>query len=166
LCYFSPVIDLGADAADDGEDRLRVKHDPGHVRRETKFEHGAREDHIGARCRASDSPQASAAARLSLLTLSHGGAVRIPSSICFIPACHPAISGGGRSFMSQAYIIEVRSRSAGVVVRQGNAFCFHAATDQFNALHGKTFKSPQRAHQAALAHASAKPILQETDRGT
>lgn len=52
--------------------------------------------------------------------------------------------------MSHAYVIEVQSRSAGIVVRQGHRFYFHAAAEQFIALEGRPFKSPKHAEQAAL----------------
>ncbi len=54
---------------------------------------------------------------------------------------------------SQAYVIEVQSRSAGIVVRQGHRFYFHAAAAQFSALEGRPFKSPRHAEQAALQRA-------------
>jgi len=56
---------------------------------------------------------------------------------------------GGRSiFMSDNYIVEIRSTSlgitvqAGVVVRDGHRFRFYAATRAFNSLEGQLFKSP------------------------
>jgi hypothetical protein len=52
---------------------------------------------------------------------------------------------------SRAYVIEVQSRSAGIVVRQGHRFYFHAAAEPFVVLEGRPFKSPQHAHQAAIA---------------
>ncbi|HEY0329703.1 MAG TPA: hypothetical protein VGC77_11450 [Rhodopseudomonas sp.] len=56
---------------------------------------------------------------------------------------------------SSAFIIEVRSRAAGIVVRDGRYFRFHAATHDFNDLDGRGFRSPSDAHKAALRHASA-----------
>ncbi|MDR3467888.1 MAG: hypothetical protein P4M07_18305 [Xanthobacteraceae bacterium] len=50
----------------------------------------------------------------------------------------------------QAYVIEVQSRSAGIVVRQGHRFYFHAAAEPFVVLEGRPFKSPQHAQQAAI----------------
>jgi len=55
--------------------------------------------------------------------------------------------------VSNAYIIEVRSRPAGIIVRQGHRFYFHAAAEQFTALEGRPFKSAQHAQRAALHHA-------------
>ncbi|MFC0240861.1 hypothetical protein [Rhodopseudomonas telluris] len=51
---------------------------------------------------------------------------------------------------STAYIIEVHSRAAGIVVRDGRGFRFHAATDDFTALDGQDFRSAGDAHKAAL----------------
>lgn len=52
--------------------------------------------------------------------------------------------------MSQAFIIEVNSRAAGIVVRDGRCFRFHAACDTFRGLDGRDFRSPGHAHKAAL----------------
>ena len=57
--------------------------------------------------------------------------------------------------MSENYIIEIRPKNvgitvqAGVVVRDGGGFRFFAATDAFNSLEGKLFKSPKAAERAA-----------------
>jgi hypothetical protein len=57
--------------------------------------------------------------------------------------------------MSDNYIIEIRPKSvgitvqAGLVVRDGRRFRFFAATDAFNSLEGKLFKSPNAAEHAA-----------------
>jgi hypothetical protein len=56
--------------------------------------------------------------------------------------------------MSSAFIIEVRSRAAGIVVRDGRFFRFHAATHEFNGLDGRGFNSPGDAQKAAIRHAS------------
>lgn len=55
--------------------------------------------------------------------------------------------------MSQAFIIEVKSRAAGIVVRDGRAYKFHAASHDFNALDGRDFSSPADAQKAARRHA-------------
>jgi len=59
--------------------------------------------------------------------------------------------------MSHAYVIEVHSRTAGIIVRTGRSFCFFASTHEFNALEGRTFKSPKDAEKAArlLAESSS-----------
>jgi len=60
--------------------------------------------------------------------------------------------------MSENYIIEIRPKSvgitvqAGLVVRDGRGFRFFAATDAFNSLEGKLFKSPKAAERAAHCH--------------
>ena len=57
--------------------------------------------------------------------------------------------------MSENYIIEIRPKSvgitvqAGLVVRDGRGFRFFAATDAFNSLEGRLFKSPKAAERAA-----------------
>ena len=72
----------------------------------------------------------------------------------------------GFFFMSDNYIIEIRSRSlgitveAGVVVRDGHRFRFYAATHAFNSLEGQLFKSPKAAEAAALRH-----IVERSTRG-
>jgi len=54
--------------------------------------------------------------------------------------------------MSQAYVIEVRSQTAGIVVRDGRRFYFFAAAHRFNALEGQAFNSPEDAQKAAQLH--------------
>jgi hypothetical protein len=56
---------------------------------------------------------------------------------------------------STAFIIEVQSRAAGIVVRDGRSFRFHAASHDFNVLDGRDFRSPGEAHKAALRHVAA-----------
>ncbi|ABE37977.1 hypothetical protein [Rhodopseudomonas pseudopalustris] len=51
---------------------------------------------------------------------------------------------------SKAFIIEVNSRAAGIVVRDGRGFRFHAATDDFTGLEGRGFRSPGDAQKAVL----------------
>lgn len=58
--------------------------------------------------------------------------------------------------MSDNYIIEIHPKSvgitvqAGVVVHDGQGYRFFAATEAFNSLEGRLFKSPQAAQHAAL----------------
>jgi hypothetical protein len=59
--------------------------------------------------------------------------------------------------MSHAFIIEVNSRAAGIVVRDGRGFRFHAATEDFSGLEGQGFRSPGDAQKAALRHVEACP---------
>ncbi|NVN85669.1 MAG: hypothetical protein HXX15_06220 [Rhodopseudomonas sp.] len=56
--------------------------------------------------------------------------------------------------MSHAFIIEVKSQAAGIVVRDGRFFRFHAATHDFNGLDGRGFSSPGEAQKAAIRHAA------------
>jgi len=65
------------------------------------------------------------------------------------------VSSGSR-IMSQAYVIEVRSRTAGIVVRDGHRFNFFAATPDFGGLEGQAFRTPKEAEAAALRHISAR----------
>ena len=52
--------------------------------------------------------------------------------------------------MSDTYIIEVSSKAAGIVVRDGGGFRFFAATHDFNALEGRYFRSAREAERAAI----------------
>jgi hypothetical protein len=58
--------------------------------------------------------------------------------------------------MSDNYVIEIRPKSvgitvqAGIVVRDGHFYRFFAATEAFNSLEGRLFKSPRAAEHAAL----------------
>jgi len=56
--------------------------------------------------------------------------------------------------MSHAYVIEVHSETAGIIVRDGRDYCFFAATHDFNALEGLTFPSPKEAEKAVLRYAA------------
>ena len=60
------------------------------------------------------------------------------------------------TYISDAYIIEVRPKStgitlqAGIVVRDDAGFRFFAASHAFDALEGRHFKNPKAAERAAL----------------
>jgi hypothetical protein len=54
--------------------------------------------------------------------------------------------------MSKAFVIEVRSRAAGIVVHDGRRYRFYAAADEFNGLEGRDFRSPNEAQKAAMGH--------------
>jgi hypothetical protein len=64
--------------------------------------------------------------------------------------------------MSDNYVIEVNSKTAGItvqagiVVRDGQGFRFFAASRAFDALEGQVFKSPRAAEHAALDRVNAK----------
>ncbi len=64
----------------------------------------------------------------------------------------PASEPGDGFVMSTAFIIEVHSQAAGIVVRDGRSYRFHAASHDFNVLDGRDFRSPGEAHKAALRH--------------
>lgn len=63
--------------------------------------------------------------------------------------------------MSDNYIIEIRPKpagrtvQAGIVVRDGHAFRFFAATDAFYELERRLFKNPKAAEEAALRSVTA-----------
>lgn len=50
--------------------------------------------------------------------------------------------------MSKAFMIEARSKEAGIVVQEGRHYRFFAANDDFFALEGRDFKSPSAAQRA------------------
>lgn len=51
--------------------------------------------------------------------------------------------------MSDAYVIEVGSQAAGIVVRTPKGYRFFAATHRFNPLEGQLFRNPGEAERAA-----------------
>ena len=51
--------------------------------------------------------------------------------------------------MSDTYIIEVASQTAGIVVRDPNGYRFFAATHRFNPLEGQLFRNAREAERAA-----------------
>ena len=56
--------------------------------------------------------------------------------------------------MSDTYIIEVRSKPAGIVVKDAKGFRFFAASHDFNSLEGIYFRSAKAAEDAAIRAAS------------
>ena len=54
--------------------------------------------------------------------------------------------------MSKAFVIEVRSNAAGIVVHDGRNYRFFAATYEFNDLEGRDFRSPAAAQRAVQQH--------------
>lgn len=56
--------------------------------------------------------------------------------------------------MSNAYVIEVHSAAAGLVVRERGGFRFFSATRDFAALEGRSFRNPHEAEKAAIRHAA------------
>ncbi|NEW97473.1 hypothetical protein [Rhodopseudomonas sp. BR0G17] len=51
--------------------------------------------------------------------------------------------------MSDACVIEVRARTAGILVREGDSYCFFAAHRDFHALERQSFDSLIAAQTAA-----------------
>jgi hypothetical protein len=51
--------------------------------------------------------------------------------------------------MSDTYIIEVGSQSAGIVIRNPEGYVFFAAAHRFNRLDGQIFRNARAAEQAA-----------------
>jgi hypothetical protein len=58
--------------------------------------------------------------------------------------------------MSNTYIIEVGSESAGIVVRDRTGFRFFSASRRFNPLDGKVFRSARDAERAAIRFAQQR----------
>jgi hypothetical protein len=52
--------------------------------------------------------------------------------------------------MSHTYIIEVGSKTAGIVVQNPQGYRFFAATHRFNALEGQLFRNAREAERAAV----------------
>jgi len=52
--------------------------------------------------------------------------------------------------MSDTYIIEVGSETAGIVVRNPEGYRFFAATHRFNALEGQLFRNAREAERVAV----------------
>ncbi len=58
--------------------------------------------------------------------------------------------------MSDSYIIEVGSKTAGIVVRNPEGYRFFAATNRFNALEGQLFRNAREAERAAVRLANGE----------
>ena len=52
--------------------------------------------------------------------------------------------------MSDTYIIEIRSKAAGIVVREQGGYRFFAATHDYNRLEGQLFRDAREAERAAM----------------
>ena len=57
--------------------------------------------------------------------------------------------------MSDTYIIEVRSKAAGIVVRDLGGYRFFAATHYYNRLEGQVFRNAREAERAAIRLANS-----------
>lgn len=51
--------------------------------------------------------------------------------------------------MSDSYVIEVSSQTAGIVVRGPGGYCFFAASHRFSRLEGQLFRNAREAERAA-----------------
>ncbi|KWV47187.1 hypothetical protein AS156_20210 [Bradyrhizobium macuxiense] len=51
--------------------------------------------------------------------------------------------------MSDSYVIEVSSETAGIVVRDARGYQFFAASHRFDALEGQIFRNAREAERAA-----------------
>lgn len=60
------------------------------------------------------------------------------------------------SKMSDSYIIEVKSRPAGIVVRDKDGFRFFSASPDFSRMEGRFFRSAREAEREAMVHASSR----------
>ena len=63
--------------------------------------------------------------------------------------------------MSEPYIVEIWGQTAGIVLKEGNAFRFHALARLFFALDGTQFTTPGHARLAA-ARLRPRPLAERT----
>jgi hypothetical protein len=67
--------------------------------------------------------------------------------------------------MPKAYIIEVRNRTAGIVIADERGCCFFSSERAFDSLEGREFRSVRDAERAAIAlfdsrrHAASESIF-------
>jgi hypothetical protein len=70
--------------------------------------------------------------------------------------------------MTQAYIIEIENRTAGIVAKDERVFRFFSSDRAFDGLEGREFRSARDAERAAKAllqerrHLAAKPSFAST----
>jgi hypothetical protein len=60
--------------------------------------------------------------------------------------------------MSDCYVIEVSSETAGIVVRDARGYRFFAASHRFNRLEGQIFRNAREAERAARRLASGEVL--------
>ncbi|WP_225716442.1 hypothetical protein [Bradyrhizobium semiaridum] len=60
--------------------------------------------------------------------------------------------------MSDSYVIEVSSQTAGIVVRDIRGYQFFAASHRFDALEGRIFRNAREAERAARRLASGETM--------
>ena len=51
--------------------------------------------------------------------------------------------------MSDSYLIEIDERPAGILVREGGSYAFHAVSGRYRSLDGRTYPGPGAAERAA-----------------
>ncbi|MDJ1158159.1 hypothetical protein QNA08_07930 [Chelatococcus sp. SYSU_G07232] len=64
------------------------------------------------------------------------------------------------SYSSDAYVIEVAGRTAGIVARGERGFHFFAASRTFDALDGRVFRRPNDAERAVARHLAGRKVHQ------
>jgi hypothetical protein len=67
-----------------------------------------------------------------------------------VPSLDEPAPAEDNAAQSNAYVIEVRGQTAGIVARDGQGFRFHASAHRFNPLDGRRFANPREAERAAL----------------
>jgi hypothetical protein len=67
--------------------------------------------------------------------------------------------------MSDAYIIEVGSQAAGIVVRDPDGFRFFASSHRFNSMEGQLFRNAREAERAAFRFLSGRAPQGKADAG-
>ncbi|MCC8961583.1 hypothetical protein H8A95_04410 [Bradyrhizobium sp. Pear76] len=60
--------------------------------------------------------------------------------------------------MSDCYVIEVSSQTAGIVVRDAEGYEFFAASHRFHALEGQIFRNAREAERAARRLATGQVL--------
>ena len=58
---------------------------------------------------------------------------------------------------SNAFVIEIRSRTAGIVAGDGSGFYFFSSERAFDSLEGRRFRSARHAERAARALLDVRP---------
>lgn len=71
-----------------------------------------------------------------------------PQALSATPGARRA---GEPAYEANAYVIEVRGQTVGIVARDEQAFRFHASVHRYNTLDGRRFNTPREAEKAALS---------------
>jgi hypothetical protein len=77
-------------------------------------------------------------------------AVVEPFAPVIVVGCYSESIAQDGSSMADTYIIEVSSKAAGIVVRDTEGYRFFAATQDFDSLEGRYFRSARDAERAAI----------------